>query len=435
MSVAADAPEITLLLPADDIARPEMSIVIPALNEEISIGQFVDWCKQGIAAAKIEAEILIVDSSNDRTAEIAMAHGARVLRTPKRGLGRAYIDAIPFIRGRYVLMGDADCTYDFREIRAFVNKFRAGSEFIMGSRFKGLIEQGAMPPLHRYFGTPLTTWILNLMYGTRYSDIHCGMRGITLDALKRIELVSQSWEYASEMVLKSVHLDLATSEVPVHFLKAPEGRLSHLVQGGWTTPWKAGWINLKAMFVFGADFFLIIPGLVLLILGFVALALLSVGPRTVGEITFSLNSMLIALVLSILGLQFVLIGAIAQSLYDAVGRKRARWLAIFPYTRTTLLAAVVFLIGLLLGARFVATFIFENYQMGESAISINHEAIFGLFLIMSSIIVFVSMLLIHAVGLYLPLNPPMASANVRAFAADEGTMEKCGIALSSDAGP
>jgi glycosyltransferase involved in cell wall biosynthesis len=110
--------EVRLLVPSNDIQNPELSIVIPALNEEITIGLFVDWCKQGIAAAKVDAEILIIDSSNDHTAEIAVEHGARVLKTPKRGLGRAYIDAISVIRGRYVLMGDADCTYDFRDGRS-----------------------------------------------------------------------------------------------------------------------------------------------------------------------------------------------------------------------------------------------------------------------------------------------------------------------------
>ena len=276
-----------------------------------------------------------------------------------------------------------------------------------------------MPPLHRYFGTPLTTWILNVMYGTRFSDIHCGMRGITLDALKRINLVSQSWEYASEMVLKSVHLNLITSEVPVGFLNAPEGRVSHLVQGGWSTPWKAGWINLKAMFVFGADFFLIVPGLLLLVLGFVPLVLLAAGPRVVGEITFSVNSMLVALVVSILGLQFIFIGAIAQSLYDTVGRKRQRWLSLFAYTRTTLLAVAVFLAGLLLDMRFVAAFAAEKYQMSESLIAVNHMAIFGMFLMMGSLIAFVSMLLIHAVALYLPLGPPIATGTARIVSAAE----------------
>ncbi len=395
--------DITLILPATDVSDPELSIVIPALDEEITIGRFVDWCKEGIAAAGIRAEILIVDSSSDHTAEIAVAHGARVLKTPKRGLGRAYIDAIPYIRGRYVLMGDADCTYDFREIRPFMTKFRAGSEFLMGSRFTGSIEDGAMPMLHRYFGTPLTTWILNVMYGTRFSDIHCGMRGVTLDALKRMSLASQSWEYASEMVLKSVHLDLITSEVPVRFLKDPEGRVSHLARGGWTSPWKAGWINLKAMFVFGADFFLMIPGILLLLVGFVPLCLLAFGPLTIGVVTLSINSMLLFLVAGILGLQLFLIGAIAQSLYDGIGLKRRRWLTIFSYTRTTLATAFAFVAGLVLVARFVAGFIEQGYHFSDVLIEMNHEAIFGLFLMMASTVVFVSMLLIHAIGLYLPI--------------------------------
>src|SRR5580693_10194441 len=146
-----------LWLPHGDVAEPEISIVIPALNERIAIAEFVEWCKAGIARAGIVGEILIVDSSADETPEIAVAHGARVLRTPKRGLGRAYIDAIPYIRGKYVLMGDADCTYDFRELSGFVRQFRAGYEFIMGSRFRGVIEPDSMPALHRYFGTPATT--------------------------------------------------------------------------------------------------------------------------------------------------------------------------------------------------------------------------------------------------------------------------------------
>jgi glycosyltransferase involved in cell wall biosynthesis len=395
---------VTLIVPATDVRDPELSIVIPALDEEVTIGRFVEWCKEGIAAAGITAEILIVDSSRDRTGEIAVAHGARVLKTPKRGLGRAYIDAIPYIRGRYVLMGDADCTYDFRDIRSFVMKFHAGSEFLMGSRFKGSIEEGAMPLLHRYFGTPLTTCILNVMYGTQFSDIHCGMRGITLDALKRMSLTSQSWEYASEMVLKSVHLDLVTSEVPVRFLKDPEGRVSHLVRGGWTSPWKAGWINLKAMFVFGADFFLMVPGVLLLAAGFVPLCRLAFGPLTIGGVTLSINSMLLFLVAGILGLQLFLIGVIAQSLYDGIGRKRQRWLVLFSYTRTALVTAFVFIVGLVLAGRFVTGFIEQNYHFSDTLIELNHQAIFGLFLMMASTIIFMSMLLIHAIGLYVPIE-------------------------------
>ena len=205
----ATDPDVQLLVPDDDEPEPELSIVIPALNESLTITDFVEWCHEGLRAADIRGEILIVDSSDDDTCDLALAGGARVLKTPRRGLGRAYIDALPFIRGRYVLMGDADCTYDFRELARFVGPFREGYEFVMGSRWKGSIEKGAMPGLHQYFGTPFTTWILNRVYGSKFSDIHCGMRGITRDALERMDISSQSWEYASEMVLKSVHMEPA----------------------------------------------------------------------------------------------------------------------------------------------------------------------------------------------------------------------------------
>ena len=253
-------PEIELLLPVNDVAEPELSIVIPALNEQLTIADFVAWCHEGMKKAGIVGEILIVDSGKDKTTELALAGGARVLRTPKRGLGRAYIDALPYIRGRYVVMGDCDCTYDFRELAPFVEKFRGGAEFVMGSRFRGYIEPGSMPPLHRYLGTPVTTWILNIIFGSKFSDIHCGMRGITRDGLARMDLRSQSWEYASEMVLKSVHMNLRTEEVPIRFLKDRDGRLSHHKRSGWFSPWQAAWINLRAMFVYGADFFLFKPG-------------------------------------------------------------------------------------------------------------------------------------------------------------------------------
>src|SRR5436190_1570666 len=221
------ADDVRLRVPQDDVADPELSIVIPALDEELTIGDFVDWCHEGLRKAGVVGEILIVDSSSDRTAEIALSKGARVLESPKRGLGRAYIDALPFIRGRYVLMGDADCTYDFRLLAPFVVRFHDGYEFVMSSRWRGTIEPGSMPALHRYLGTPVTTWILNLVFGSRFSDIHCGMRGITRDALERMDLHSESWEYASEMVIKSVHMRLRTEEVPIRFLRAREGRMSH----------------------------------------------------------------------------------------------------------------------------------------------------------------------------------------------------------------
>ena len=133
----------------------------------------------------------------------------------------------------------------------------------MGSRWKGSIEPGAMPELHQYFGTPVTTWILNRLYGSRFSDIHCGMRGITRDALVRMDLHSQSWEYASEMILKSVHMEPADRRGSCHVPQGSRGRLSHHKRAGWFSPWAAAWINLRAMFVYGSDFFVFKPGIVL----------------------------------------------------------------------------------------------------------------------------------------------------------------------------
>jgi glycosyltransferase involved in cell wall biosynthesis len=399
---AADR-EVVMLIPAADAADPELSIVVPALNEESTIAPFIAWCREGIAKAGVRAEIVIVDSSTDRTPELALAAGARVLRTPKRGLGRAYIDALPFVRGRYVIMGDADCTYDFRDLEPFIAKFRAGCEFVMGSRFAGSIEDGAMPALHRYFGTPLTTFILNRMYGTDFTDIHCGMRGITRDALQRIGLASQGWEYASEMVLKSVHLQLQRAEVPVNFLKDPQGRTSHHVRAGWTSPWKAGWSNLQAMFVFGADFFLLVPGIVLAAASLPAIVALSFGPLQIGAFNASLNAMLFVIFTALAGLQMFLIGVIGQCIYDGVGDKRRRWLALFSYTRTTLACAAAGLIGLALTLPFVRAFAAAGYTYSDSMVLANHRAVFGVFLAVAAVMIFVSMLIMQAVAIYVPL--------------------------------
>src|SRR2546428_5984764 len=336
-SSVAHAPidkDVELFVPDEDVADPELSIVIPALNEELTVGRFVDWCREGLREANVRGEIIIVDSSRDRTGEIALARGARVLKTPKRGLGRAYIDALPFVRGRYILMGDADCTYDFRLLAPFVERFREGYEFVMGSRWKGTIEPGSMPPLHRYLGTPVTTWILNVVYGSHFSDIHCGMRGITREALHRMGLQSQSWEYASEMVLKSVHMKLRTAEVPVRFLKDREGRLSHHKRAGWFSPFHAAWINMRATFVYGAEFFTFRPGLAILALGLLLTLPLTFGPLTVGPIHFSLYWMLLGLTLAVVGLQSFYVGCLAKVLHDYTGSARRRWLRVFPYTRT-----------------------------------------------------------------------------------------------------
>jgi len=390
----APATELTLLIPENDVAQPELSIVIPTLNERITIVDFLDWCKEGLAKAGVAGEILIVDSSEDETPWLAVANGARVLRTPKRGLGRAYIDAVPYIRGKYVLMGDADCTYDFRDIKGFVEAFRAGHEYVMGSRFKGYIEPGSMPKLHQYFGTPVTTAMLNVLYSTRFSDIHCGMRGITRDALNRIELESQSWQYASEMVLKSVCLGLDTTEVPVRFLKDKEGRLSHMKRNGWLEPWRAGWINLRSMLTYGADFFLLRPGRVVLAIGLMII-LAGAGGLRLGPIAFSIYWSLLGLTLAVVGLQSFYLGCIVQVSYGYSEATAARWLRLFEFNRAMLGSALLFGSGVLLSIPLVVSYVESGYRLDGVAAS-NRLAIVGLFLLIASFLTFSSTLVIHA---------------------------------------
>lgn len=388
--------EIMMLVPDVDEPEPLLSIVIPALNEELTIVDFVEWCKEGLRAADVRGEILIVDSGTDRTTELALQHGARVLRTPKRGLGRAYIDAIPHVRGQWVLMGDADCTYDFRQLQPFVDGFRAGHDFVMGSRWKGTIEPGSMPPLHQYLGTPITTKILNLVYSSHFSDIHCGMRGLTLEALKAMDLQSQSWEYASEIVLKSVHMRLSTTEVPVTFLKDRDGRVSHHRRSGWFSPWQAAWINLRAMFIHGADFFSYRPGIVMTLLGLLLTVPLTFGPATLGGITFSLYWMLAGVTLTVLGLQSFFLGCIAQVIYDFSGEATRRWLSMFRYTRTMLSCLALFLIGVALLLPLVSSYVSNDLRLSNIAAARNHMAITGILAMISSFTVFTSTLLLHA---------------------------------------
>jgi glycosyltransferase involved in cell wall biosynthesis len=391
----SEAGERELLVPSNDVDDPELSIVIPALDEELTIRDFVTWCHEGLAAAGIRGEIVIVDSSNDGTARLAHDAGARVLRVPKRGLGRAYLDAIPEIRGRFVIMGDADCTYDFRRLAPFVERFREGYEFVMGSRWRGSIERGAMPWLHQHLGTPVTTWILNRLFSSEFSDIHCGMRGITRDALVRMDLQSESWEYASEMVLKSVQMELRTAEVPVTFLKDREGRMSHHRRAGWFSPWQAAWINLRAMFVYGSDFFMFKPGLVLAGIGLLLTVPVTLGDIKLGAVTLSLNWQLLGLALFVVGLQAFFFGCIAQVLFDYTGRRRRRWMDLFRYTRTVGIACLLVLIGAGLCVPLAVAYLGNGLVLTSANFTQDHIAVTGLASAIAGAQLFIFVLLLN----------------------------------------
>jgi glycosyltransferase involved in cell wall biosynthesis len=371
-----------------------VSIVVPCRNEELTIGEFVDWCWQGLEAAGAEGEIIIVDNSTDRSPEIARERGARVIHEPQRGLGRAYVAALPHIRGDYVVMGDCDLTYDFRRVEPFLTALEEGAEFVMGTRLRGEIEPGAMPKLHRYFGTPVTTWILNRLYRQRFSDIHCGMRAMTIEALRRIDLQSPGWEYASEMVLKAARLRLRTTEVPVRFLKDREGRESHHKRAGWRSPWKAGWDNLKVMFLYAPEALLLVPGLLLLVPGLALSIALIGGPIDVGEFELSLNWSLLGMTATTVGYTLVWLAVLARVHHDLDPAYTDKILRRFSFDRGAMLAFALGAAGVALNGVLVATWVSQGFALKE----IYHPVIFGLLLIVLGFQTFAFTLLLQIVA-------------------------------------
>lgn len=372
----------------------DVSILVPCLNEELTIGEFVDWCWEGLAAADVRGEVLIVDSSSDRSPSIAAERGARVISVPKRGLGRAYIDAIPHMRGQMAILGDCDLTYDFRELEGFIAAVRGGHDFVMGTRTKGEIEPGAMPALHRYFGSPATTLLFNLIYGTRFSDIHCGMRAITREALERMELESHGWEYASEMILKARKLRMRTTEVPVRFWKDRAGRESHLKRGGWRTPWIAGWDSLRVMFLYAPDFFMLRPGAVLLAFGLLIAGVLATGPFTVLGVGFDLHWMLLGIVAATAGYSALQFALLARVFYDFDARQSDRLLRTLTYNRGVLASAVLVVAGVIPNAILLGHWLGNNFHLA----AIQYSSVFGLLLVILGFQTFGFTLLLHMLG-------------------------------------
>jgi hypothetical protein len=274
-----------------------------------------------------------------------------------------------------------------------VEAFRKGAEFVMGSRFRGSIEKGAMPGLHRYFGTPLTTWILNRIYHSSYSDIHCGMRGLTRSALEKIDLKSQSWEYASEMVLKAARLRLATAEVPVKFYKDREGRFSHHRRMGWLSPWIAGWLNLKVMLVYTPDSFLLKPGIILAAIGAIIAGALATGPITIGGVGFSLYWMLFGVTCVTLGYSSIQIGVLARVMHGLRAQSLRRLRQVLTYDRGMVISGGCVLVGIILLGVLVYHYLHAEFRLYE----ISHPAIFGLLLIIIGFQTFCFTLLLEMV--------------------------------------
>jgi hypothetical protein len=221
------------------------------------------------------------------------------------------------------------------------------------------------------------------------------MRGLTKDAFVRMDLQSQSWEYASEIVLKSVHMKLRTTEVGVRFLKDREGRVSHHKRLGWFSPWSAAWANLRAMFVYGADFFALKPGFVLFALGLLLTLPLTFGAYSLGAVTFSLHWSLAGVTLAVLGLQSIYTGCLARTFYDASGRERERLLRTFSYNRTVLVSVVLFVTGFVLASFLVVEYVREDFTLGAIN-DTSYRAVTGVMLMILAFMTFTFMLLLHA---------------------------------------
>src|ERR1019366_4551811 len=232
----SDPPVSTLeQIPAarSEESAPLVSVVIPCLNEEENVERCVRGAIDALASAGLEGEVIVVDNgSDDRSAELAAAAGAQVVVEPRRGYGSAYLAGFAAARGTYIVMADADLTYDFGEIPSFIRELQSGAELVMGNRM-GNIKPGAMPWLHRYIGNPLLTGLLNLFFRTGVRDAHCGMRALRRDVLDRLDLRTTGMEFASEMVIRAAKQHLAITEVDIEYHpRGGESKLSSF-RDGW----------------------------------------------------------------------------------------------------------------------------------------------------------------------------------------------------------
>ncbi len=290
-----------------DLDACELSIVMPCLNEAETIGVCVEKAKGFLERRKIDGEVLVADNgSTDDSPAIAESLGARVIKVLERGYGSALLGGIAAARGRYVIMGDADDSYDFTALDLFVEKLREGSELVMGNRFKGGIEPGAMPLLHRYLGNPVLTAIGRRFFGSKIGDFHCGLRGFNREAIQRLNLTTTGMEFASEMVVKATLRKLRITEVPTTL--SPDGRSgpSHL------RSWRDGWRHLRFLLLFSPRWLFLYPGGLLMLAGIASMLWLLPGPRTLGGLTLDVHTLVYSAAAVVCGFQAVAFSVIAK---------------------------------------------------------------------------------------------------------------------------
>jgi glycosyltransferase involved in cell wall biosynthesis len=379
-AIVSDAGEETLLV----------SVVIPCLNEEENIDQCVRAASGALADAGFTGEVIVVDNaSEDRSAALAAAAGARVVSERRRGYGSAYLAGFAAARGTYIVMADADLTYDFNEIPRFIAALEAGAQLVMGDRM-GNIQPGAMPWLHRYIGNPVLTGILNLFFRTGVRDAHCGMRALRTDVLDQLALRTVGMEFASEMVIRASKEKLRISEVAIQY--HPRGGESKL------STFRDGWRHLRFLLVHSPNYLFIVPGAVLSLLGAIVMLTVLAHVDVLGR-KWDLHTEIGGALLSIVGSQVVALGLCAHAYATYFMGEKDAWFdrmrKRFDLEHGLALGGLIMLAGGILGAIIVIHWI----QRGFGAISEEQDAIAAATLLIIGIQVFFSSFLLSILGL------------------------------------
>jgi glycosyltransferase involved in cell wall biosynthesis len=281
--------------------RTELSILMPCLNEAETLATCIKKAQKALHDLNVNGEVVIADNgSTDGSPDIATSLGARVVQVAEKGYGSALLGGIKAARGRYIIMGDADDSYDFTNLGPFLEKLRAGYDLVMGNRFKGGIGPNAMPPLHKYLGNPVLTGIGRLFFRSPCGDFHCGLRGFSKAAIQRLDLRTTGMEFASETVVKASLHGLRITEVPTTLSVDGRNRPPHL------RSWRDGWRHLRFLLLYSPRWLFLYPGLLLMLVGAVVSGWLLVGPRVVDGITLDVHTFLYAAMAIVIGYQTVI---------------------------------------------------------------------------------------------------------------------------------
>lgn len=356
----------------------ELTVVIPCLNEAKTIGTCVQRALDAMAEHEIRGEVVVSDNgSTDGSIEIATAAGARVEHCPTRGYGAALQWGFRRARGKSILMADGDLSYDFSLLPRFVAKARTGATFIIGSRLRGRIEPGAMPRLHRYLGTPVLTWILNWLFGTRISDCNCGMRCVDRETFFRLGVISPGMEFASEMVVKAAVRGVEITEVPIDFYRDHRNRPPHL------RPFHDGWRHLRLLLWHAPDHMMTLPGFAMLAIGLVLVGSQLTGPITVGSASLDFHYMILGVTLSLVGTSAAFLGMVVGAAMPVGRVKHLRVLAPahrwYSFDNAARLAAVLFMSGLVVDGFVLAYWV--AHHRGILTLEYTRLTLFGLLLI------------------------------------------------------